>query len=203
MKNNGNQINKYMDLRFQKTYGMLHQKYKDNKQDMIEFKNLEDQQDAILMEQKMRQHKLNKIQYTEYLTKSYKTIRWKCSQIAYIDSKTGTKTDKYNTENHASKECLSKPRCGCCGHMVEQYKCFQDSSFSLFSLLQIRCYLGRFTGYFANKCMFLFQGLTSMYLGNKKALNMNNKIKSTGISRMRFGANYRRNSSNRRRRVRH
>ena len=148
----------------------------------------------------MRQYKLNKIQYTKYSTKLYKIIHWKCSKIANIDSKICTKTNKYCVENHASKECLSKLRCGCCGYMVEQYKCSQDP---LFSLLQIRCFLGRFTGYFADKCMSLFQCLISMYLGNKKALNKNNRINSTGTCRRRSGANYRRNNSNRRRRVRY
>jgi hypothetical protein len=67
-------------------------------------------------------------------------------------------------------------------------------------------YVGKtitFTGYFADKCMSLFQCLTSMYLGNKKALNKNNRINSTGICRRRSGANYRRNNSNRRRKVRY
>jgi hypothetical protein len=200
MKNN-NQTYKHMDPLFQRTYGTLYERYKDTKLNLNEPNNPDDQQKAILIEQKIRQDNLNKIkdQYTDYLTKSYKTICWKCGQLAHKDLKACTKRCKYCAGNHASKECLIKLRCGWCGQMAGEHKCLEDLSSSL---LQIRCPLCRFRGHPANKCTPLFQCLRSMYIGIKKILNKT-RTNYTGIRRRRFGANYRRNGRNRRRRPRY
>jgi hypothetical protein len=197
MKNNNINIYKHMDPLFKRTYGTLHEQNKNL--NLKELNNPNDQQVAMLTEQKILQDNLNKIkdQYTDYLTKSYKSICWKCGQLTHNDPKLCTKRCKYCSGNHSAKECLIKLRCNWCGQIAGEHKCLPDLSSSL---LQIKCPLCKFRGHSANNCSALFQCLRFMYTGIKRTL-IKNRTNFTGVRRRRF-ISRRRFGRNKKRRLR-